>query len=139
MPTENFYEELKCVLLEFKQFLDQNVSVLRTAIRSLVQLLPETVEFIDTLIQLMSKLRAKIDVLDPGLVPGIEQVSTFTAKVKAVLRPTKKLLPDEARAVNAVAAVADLVGDLPSLNEVKSEILSLIDAITAHLNTIRPQ
>ena len=37
-----------------------------------------------------------------------------------------------------VLGVADIVTGLPSLDDVKGEILALIDAITAHLNSLKP-
>jgi hypothetical protein len=49
----------------------------------------------------------------------------------------KTLLPDEADEIDSVLEVANLVTGLPSLDAVKAEILSLIDAITGHLNTLK--
>ena len=64
-------------------------------------------------------------------------VSTFTTSTKALLETTKKLLPNEAGTINDIIAAADVVTGLPSVDQLKTELLSLIDAIVAHLNTLK--
>jgi hypothetical protein len=68
----------------------------------------------------------------------LAEASTFTEKVKGFLEAAKNLLPDEADTIDDIVGVADVVTGLPSLDAVKTEILSLIDAIITHLNNLKP-
>jgi hypothetical protein len=49
----------------------------------------------------------------------------------------KALLPDNASDIDAVKDIANVVSGLPSIDEVKGEIIALIDAIVAHLNSLK--
>ena len=137
MPEENIYQELKDVLQDFKDFLDENVATIKPAVQALSSLIPQINELIDKLIDLLGKLKTEIENLDVSAIPGLGEASTFTEKVKDFLNASKNLLPDEADTIDDVLAVADVVSGLPSLDDVKAEILSLIDAIVAHLNSLK--
>lgn len=137
MPAENIYQELKDVLQDFKDFMDENVATIKPAVQALSSVIPQINELIDKLIDLMGKLKTEIQNLDVNAIPGLEEASTFTEKVKGFLNASKNLLPDEADTIDEVLAVADVVSGLPSLDDVKTDILSLIDAITAHLNSLK--
>ena len=50
---------------------------------------------------------------------------------------TKKLLPQEARTIRNTVAVADLVEGLPTLSEIRSDILALIDDVIVHLENLQ--
>lgn len=135
--ADNLFQELKDVLQEFKDFLDENVSTIKPAVQALASLVPQINELIDKLADLMGKLKTEIQNLDVSAIPGLAEASEFTTKIKAFLTAAKNLLPDEADTIDEVLGVADVVAGLPSLDEVKAEILSLIDAITAHLNSLK--
>ena len=137
MAVDNIYQELKDVLQDFKDFLDQNVPTIKPAIQVLGALIPQVNELIAKLVELMGKLKTEIQNLDVSEIPGLAEASTFTQKVKDFLNASKNLLPDEADAINEVLAVADVVTGLPSLDQVKAEILSLIDEIVTHLNSLK--
>jgi phage-related protein len=137
MAAENIYQELKDVLQDFKDFLDENVPTIKPAIQALTSLIPQITELLDKLIDLMNKLKTEIENLDVSAIPGLAEASTFTEKVKAFLEAAKNLLPEEAETIDDVLGVADVVSGLPSLDEVKADILSLIDAIVAHLNSLK--
>jgi hypothetical protein len=137
MPETNLFEELKDVLQDFKDFLDTNVPVIKPAIQALASLIPQVTELIDKLVDLMNKLKTEVENLDVGAIPGLAEASEFTTKVKAFLEAAKTLLPDEADTIDDVLGVADVVTSLPSLDEVKTEILALIAAIVAHLNSLK--
>jgi hypothetical protein len=137
MPETNLFQELKDVLQDFKDFLDTNVPVIKPAIQALASLIPQVTELIDKLVDLMNKLKTEVENLDVSAIPGLAEASAFTTQVKAFLEAAKNLLPDEADTIDDVLGVADVVTSLPSLDEVKTEILSLIDAIVAHLNSLK--
>lgn len=138
MAATNLYEDLKDVLQDFKDFLDQNVPTIRPAIQALASMVPQIVDLLDKLIDLMDKLKAEIQNLDVSAIPGLGEVSNFTDKVNAFLESSKNLLPNEAGTIDDILSVTDVVGGLPSLDNVKSEILALIDGIVSHLNSLKP-
>ncbi len=133
----SLFEDLKNALKDFKEFLDTNVNTIKPAIAALKSLIPQITELLDKLIGLMGKLKTEIQNLDVTNVPGLTEATQFTEKLKGFLTTTKTLLPDEASEIDSVLAVADVVTGLPSLTDVKAEILSLIDAISGHLTTLK--
>jgi hypothetical protein len=137
MAEKNLFEELKDVLQDFKDFLDANVATIKPAINALAGLIPQINELIDLLISLLDKLKTEIENLDVSSIPGLEEVSSFTSKIRAFLEAAKNLLPEESATIDQVLSVADVVTGLPSLEEVKAEILSLIAAIRAHLVSLK--
>lgn len=137
MAADNLFQDLKDVLQDFKDFLDTNVPTIKPAIQALASLIPQVTELIDKLVDLMNKLKTEIQKLDVSAIPGLGEVSEFTTKVKSFLDSAKNLLPDETETIDDVLSVADVVTGLPSLDEVKTEILSLLDAIIAHLNSLK--
>jgi ABC-type transporter Mla subunit MlaD len=137
MPAPNLYQELKDVLQELKTFLDTNVPVIKPAINALAAMVPQINDLINELIALLGKLKTEIQNLNVGAIPGLDKVSAFTASVKTLLDTTKKLLPNEASTIDSIAAAADVVTGLPSVDQLKAELIALIDAIVAHLNSLK--
>ena len=137
MAAPNLYEELKKVLQDLKTFLDQNVATIKPAITALKSLVPQIADLLNELIGLLGKLKTEIQNLNVGAVPGLDKVSAFTASVKTLLETTRKLLPNEAGAIDSVAAAADVVTGLPSVDQLKTELISLIDAIVGHQNSLK--
>lgn len=133
----SLFEDLKNALKDFKDFLDTNVGTITPAIAALKSLIPQITELLTKLVELMGKLKTEIQNLDVGNIPGLSEATQFTDKLKNFLTTTKTLLPDEAGEIDSVLAVADVVTGLPSLTDVKAEILGLIDAIVGHLNTLK--
>ncbi|MHB1063827.1 MAG: hypothetical protein ACYC1Z_04920 [Georgenia sp.] len=137
MAEPNLFEELKAVLADFKAFLDDNVATIKPAIQAIASLVPQVNELIDLLVDLLTKLKTELKNLDVGAIPGLGEVAEFTGKIPAFLDAAKKILPDEAASIDSIADVASVVTGLPSVEAVKAELLSLIDAITAHLNSLK--
>lgn len=129
--------DLRAALTEFKGFLDENVPVIRPAINAIASLIPQINELLDMLLELMNSLKAEVQRLDVSNIPGLEEVSEFTGQVTTLLETTRALLPAQEGAINEVLSVAGVVGGLPELNEAKAEIIALIDAISAHLNSLK--
>ncbi len=136
MPQTNLYEELKELLAEFKQFLDDNVATITPAINALAALVPQINELIDQLVGLMNDLKTEIQNLDVSGIPGIGEVSEFTGKVTGLLEAARGVLNDD-EAIDRVLQTAGVVTSLPSLDQVKQEILTLIDGIVGHLNSLK--
>ena len=138
MAEKTLYEELKDVLEDFKTFLDDNVATIKPAITALASVIPKITDLIDLLIELMGKIKTEIENLDVSSIPGLSEVSEFTDSIKTLLETSKDLLPDDAMGTaDDVLEVVNVVSGLPSLDDVKAEIISLIDAIVVHLNSLK--
>jgi hypothetical protein len=92
---------------------------------------------IDKLITLMGQLKTEIQNLDVGAIPGLDKVSAFTNGIKTLLTTAANLLPDQKADIEEVLGVVNVVSGLPTLDTVKADILALIDAIVADLNTLK--
>ena len=138
MAEPNLFEQLKAVLADFKSFLDDNVATIKPAIQAIASLIPQITELLDLLIDLLGKLKTELQNLDVGAIPGLGEVAEFTGMIPAFLDAAKKILPAETSSIDSIADVASVVTGLPSVDEVKAELLSLIDAITAHLTSLKP-
>lgn len=134
----NLYQELKDALQELKDFLQQNMATIKPAIQALASLVPQVVTLIDDLIGLLDQVKTEINNLNVSGIPGLSQVSEFTQTVTTFLNTAKALLPDEASTIDEVLGAANVIGGLPSLDQVKQEIIQLIDAIIADLNQLKP-
>lgn len=137
MAADNLFEELKDVLQDFKDFLDENVGVIQPAIAALKSIIPDQIDdLLSKLIGLINTLKTEIENLDVSGIPGLAEASEFTERIKSFLQAAKNLLPDNSDEIDDVLAVADVVTGLPSLDDIKTEIVTLLDAIIAHLNTL---
>jgi ABC-type transporter Mla subunit MlaD len=134
----NLYQELKDALQELKDFLQQNTATIKPAIQALASLVPQAVTLIDDLIGLLNQVKTEINNLNVSGIPGLSEVSEFTQTVTTFLNTAKALLPNEASTIDEVLGAASVIGSLPSLDQVKQEIIQLIDAIVADLNQLKP-
>lgn len=136
--ADNLFEDLKEVLQEFKDFLDEKVGVIQPAITALRSIIPDQIDnLLDKLIELMNKLKTEVEKLDVSAIPGLGEAAEFTGQIKNFVDSAKSLLPDNADDFEAVSDIADVVSGLPSIDEVKGEIIALIDAIVGHLNSLK--
>ena len=138
MPETNLYEELKNALQELKDFLRQNTATIKPAIQALASVVPQVVTLINELIGLLNQVKTEINNLNVSGIPGLSEVSQFTQTVTTFLNTAKALLPNEASTIDEVLGAASVIGSLPSLDQVKQEIIQLIDAIIADLNQLKP-
>ncbi len=137
MADQSLFEQLKEVLADFKTFLDGNVPTIKPAIQAIASLIPQVTDLIDLLADLVGKLKTEISNLDVSNIPGLAEVAELTGKIPALLDAAKKLLPNETASIEAIADVADVVTGLPSIEAVQAEIISLLDAIAAHLVSLK--
>jgi ABC-type transporter Mla subunit MlaD len=139
MPEQtNLYQELRDALQELKDFLQQNTGTIKPAIQALASLVPQVVTLIDDLVGLLNQVKTEINNLNVSGIPGLSQVSQFTQTVTTFLNTAKALLPNEASTIDEVLGAASVIGSLPSLDQVKQEIIQLVDAIVADLNQLKP-
>lgn len=135
--ADNLFEDLKEVLQDFKDFLDDKIGVIQPAVAALRSIIPQIDELLDKLIELMTKLKTEVQNLDVSSIPGLGDAAEFTNQIKGFVDSAKALLPDSSDDFDAISDIADVVSSLPSIDDVKAEIISLIDAITGHLNSLK--
>lgn len=136
----NLYQDLQNALQDFKKFLDGNMATIKPAIQALKTVIPQLSDLIDKLIALLGQLKTAIQNLDVGagqVGNAIQQVSSFTSNVRTVLTTAEGLLPQNKTDIDAVLSAVDVVGSLPSLNDVKDAILKAIDDVVADLNNLK--
>jgi hypothetical protein len=100
-------------------------------------MLPQIPDMLDQLIVLMAALRTQIQNLNVTNVPGLGQVATFGQLINTSVEDSRLLLPNEAARMDRLIATTDVLIGLPSLDQIRSDILSLIDAIVVHLNDLK--
>lgn len=136
MADTNLYQDLKKALADFKAFLVANVPTIKPAVQALKTIVPQIGTLITSLIDLMGKLKAEIQGLNVGAIPGLDKVAQFTAAAKTLLTTAESLLPDQKPSIDTVLGAIDVVAGLPTLDTVKTDILGLIDDVVAQLNIL---
>ena len=77
MAESNLFEDLRDVLQDFKDFLDENVPVIKPAIDALRTIIPDQIDdLLDKLLELMSKLKTEIQNLDVSAIPGLSEFAS---------------------------------------------------------------
>ena len=134
--TSNLYQQLKDALQQFKQFLDGAAATLKPAIKQLKPMVPQIGDLIKKLIDLMNQLHDAVNQIDVNNIPGLQQVTQFTTAVTTLLQTAESLLPAEKTAIDEVLTAAGVVTQLPSLGDVKQQILDLITGIIGDLQAL---
>jgi hypothetical protein len=133
----NLYEDLRNALRDFKQFMDANVGTIKPAYQAIVNVVPRLESLVDELNDLLNRVKTEIQNLNVSAIPGLDQVSSFTEQVGTFLDSARTLLPSESATIDEISSALDVVGGLPSVDEVKGEIISLIDAVRGHLTGLK--
>ena len=134
--TSNLYHQLHDALQQFKKFLDSATATLKPAIQALKPMVPQIGDLITKLINLMKQLRDAVDQIDVNKIPGLDQVTQFTTSVTTLLQTAESLLPAQKPAIDDVLSAAQVVTQLPSLKDVKDQILTLLDQVTQDLTNL---
>ena len=137
MAQQNLFEQLKSNLEVFNTFLDDNVSVIKPAVQALDSLVPQITDLISSLADLLNSLKTEIQNLDVGAIANLDKVSQFTGNVTNILQTSTDLLPNLGSEIESVLSIANVVSGLPSLDEIKTEIIGLLDAIIVHINSLK--
>jgi ABC-type transporter Mla subunit MlaD len=136
--TSNLYQQLKDALQQFKQFLEDpaTTSTLHDAISALKPMVPQIGDLLDKLIGLMDQLHDAVNQIDVTNINGLQQVTQFTTGVTTLLQTAESLLPAEKPTIDEVLSAAGVVTQLPSLSDVKQQILDLLTGIKGDLQAL---
>lgn len=134
--TSNLYQQLKDALQQFKQFLDTTTATLKPAIQALKPMVPQIGDLLSKLIDLMNQLHDAVNQIDVSNIPGLAQVTQFTTAITTLLQTAESLLPAEKAAIDDVLSAAQVVTQLPSLGDVKQQILDLLTGVIGDLQAL---
>jgi hypothetical protein len=138
MADTNVYQELKDALSKFKDFMTTNLDIIKTALKAAAAFIPQVPGVIDQLVGLLNTLKAEIDKIDPSKLTGVAQISALTDGVAAILTATKAILPDQSSAIEGVTTALGVLKSVPSLTQIKTDIISLITDVTNLLTQVKP-
>jgi phosphoglycerate-specific signal transduction histidine kinase len=137
MADPNLYQELKDALTKFQKFIDDNKSTLTDAIRLLKKVVPQVSDLLTKLIDLMNKLKDAINKIDLSSITGsLPKLSELTSNVTNFLDTIEGLLPQEKDVIAEVRKAAQVVTSLPSLDTLKSDILTALDKLIGDLQSL---
>lgn len=134
---QNVFYQLRDTIVALKEFLDGNVLPVKAGIDAMRSIMPQTAHLIDNLIYLLENLRNTLATMDTGSIPNLRELSAFGTKINVVLHAVMQLLPNEPYMIDDVERSARVIGDLPSLSEVKGEILGPLDGVIGHLYELK--
>jgi ABC-type transporter Mla subunit MlaD len=137
VAEKDLFQELKDALQDFKDFLHPKVATLKPAIQALAALIPQINDVLTQLANLLGQLKTEIQNLDISGIPGVGDVAEFTGKAKTALEAARNHLTEQAGDIEGVIDVIDVVSSLPSLDQVKGEIISLLDDLIADVNQLK--
>lgn len=134
----NLYADLLAALKSFFNFIDPHMGELTAAVKVLKPMVPQVTTLLTSLIDLLDSLKTEITNINlANVTDKLTTVAGFTASAKTLLVSVETLLPDKKPTVDQVLAAIATVGDLPSLDQVKSDILDFIGTIRGHLDTLK--
>lgn len=136
MP-DNVFEDLKASLQSLKDHLDANIGTIKPALALLRTMIPDQVDgLLAGLTDLLAALRTKLQALDVGGVPGLDETAELAVRIEGFLTSASPLLPYKSTVIARVADDARVIAGLPQLGSVRSDLLDLSDAILSHLETL---
>lgn len=139
MATTNVFQELKDALADLKQFLTENAATIGPAIKALAEIVPQVNTLIDELTGVLGKLKTEINELNVGGIAGeaLAKLPAFAKSITTVLNTAKTVVPAQASDIDKAVGAVSLVGSVPSLDDVKAEVIQLIDDIIALLDGMK--
>jgi phage-related protein len=135
--AENLYQDLKDLLQEFKDFLDPKVAVIKPAVQALAALIPQINDLINQLITILQQVKTTVQNLNVSAIPNLSDVTDFTGHIQAFLTEAKKLVPAQASVIDEALNTVAVVGSLPSIDQVRTAITTLIDQLIADLSQLK--
>ena len=140
MAETNLYEDLRDELQKFDTFLDEKADTIRPAVQALIAQIPQLGEVIDLLVGLMNDISSEIANLDlGGFEDVLGDVTEFTEQISNFLTASGPLLGEEASGpVGQIEDLLTVVGSLPSFDQVKDEIIQLVESIVENLESLKP-
>lgn len=131
------YHELRDSLQGVKQFLDGNTQALKPGMDALFAAVPHTRHLLDNLIYLLNGFKLNVQQLDIDQISGVPEMTRFAAQLDNFLDTAQDFLPEESTVVRDVQRTARVLTSLNRLNEVKGELLFLVDGIVGHLYELK--
>lgn len=143
MAAPNPYQDLKDALDELWALVDPNSAeyqAISEAIKALAKVFEQIVELLDALIDLLGELKQALNDLEVSGIPGLEELAEVSDAATAIANAAVILLkdPEQKKAAQEVLDVLSQVSALPSLDEVKQDIIELIDKIVVELGKLKP-
>jgi ABC-type transporter Mla subunit MlaD len=135
--ADNLYQDLRDALADLAAFLQDKADTIEPAIQTLASLVPQVNDLIDKPIALLESLKTEINRLSGNIPDGVEDAFAFAARIKDMVATARALLPFDSEAVDDVADIADLISGLPTLDQLKTEILALIDTVKRLLTEMK--
>ncbi len=135
--TGGLYHELRNSLQGVKQFLDSNLHALKPGMQTLFAAVPQSRHLLDNLIYLLNGFKLNLQQLDVGQIPSVPEMTSFALQMGTFLQSAQDLLPDEPTVVRDVQRTARVLTSLGSLDEVKGELLYLVDSIVGQLYELK--
>lgn len=135
----NVYEEIKNALTTVKNILDQGTNTIKPAVQALAGAVPEVNDLLGKLVTLLDKLKVAVNDLDAGAIGGhIQTVLNLVNASKALIEKAREALPEAEKPIATTALeVATVISSLPSFDQLKAEIVALIDAVKTSIQSLR--
>jgi hypothetical protein len=137
MMEQNVYYQMRDTVIGLRDFLDDNAQNVKSGIHTVASIMPQMQHLVDSLIYLMENLRDTIKTIDAGTIPHLHELSTFGAKVNLLLNGAMQLLPNEPHTIDDAERTVRVLSDLPTLGEIKDEILGPLDGIISRLYELK--
>lgn len=133
----NVYEELKNALTQIKTIMDQGVAVIKPAVKTLAGAVPQINDLLAKLVGLLDQLKVEINKLDAAALP-VDKVLPFINGVKSLLDTSRNILPaDQKDTIDTAVEVVTVIQSIPSPEQIKAEVIALLDAVKAHIASLR--
>lgn len=133
----NVYDELKNALTQVKEILDQGIAVIKPAVKTLAGAVPQINELLTKLVGLLDQLKVEINKLDASAIP-VDKVLPFIDGVKTLLDKSRNILPaDQGSNIDTALEVVTVIKSIPTPEQIKAEVISLLDAVKNHIASLR--
>lgn len=133
----NVYDELKNALTQVKTILDEGADIVKPAVQALAAVVPQINELLDKVIDLLGRLKVEINKLDVSAIP-VDKVMPFLDGLKSLLDTSRNVLPaDSKETIDTASDVITVIKSIPTPEQIKAEVVALLDAVTAHITALK--
>jgi hypothetical protein len=133
----NVYDELKNALVQVNTILDQGTDIIKPAVHALASVVPQINELLDKVIDLLGRLKVEINKLDVSALP-VDKVLPFLNGLGSLLETSRNVLPaDSKETIDTAADVINVIKTIPTPEQIKTEVIGLLDSVTAHITALK--